>query len=162
MFEPQAEALETYRRGGVRVGKVQISSALTCDGSEGSFRALREFDEPQFLHQTCALDGKGEVHFFEDLERAFDDAPDGPWRVHFHVPVDLEALGALGTTQREIDACLSHIKPEDGIRHFEVETYAWNVLPMEFRRASLARGIADELKWTRDRLSKTIPQGMSP
>ncbi len=154
MFEPQTEALETYRRGGVRIGKVQVSSAISCDGSEGSFRALREFDEPKFLHQTCALDGKGEVHFFEDLERAFDEAPNGVWRVHFHVPVDVDSLGPLGTTQREIGEFLGAVRPDDGIHHFEVETYAWNVLPMEHRRESLARGIADELIWTGAQLKR--------
>jgi hypothetical protein len=89
------------------------------------------------------------VHFFDDLERAFDEAPNGVWRVHFHVPVDTEFLGPLGTTRREIGEFLAAVKPEDGIRHYEVETYAWNVLPMNLRRDSLARGIADELIWTR-------------
>lgn len=153
MFEPQVEALETYRRGGVRIGKVQVSSAITCDGSERAFRALRAFDEPKFLHQTCVLDGAGEVHFFDDLERAFDEAPNGVWRIHFHVPVDTEFLGPLGTTRREIGEFLAAVKPEDGIRHYEVETYAWNVLPMNLRRDSLARGIADELIWTRAQMA---------
>lgn len=158
MFEPQPEALEIYRRGGVRVGKVQISSAIACDGSERSLRALRNFDEPKFLHQTCVLDGKGEVHFYEDLGRALDDAPDGVWRTHFHVPVDSQSLGApgaqVGTTQLQIGECLGAIEAGDEVRHFEVETYAWNALPLEHRRDSLARGIADELIWT-EALMKT-------
>ena len=32
-------------------------------------------------------------------------------------------------------------------RHFEVETYAWDVLPPELRRTDLATGIADELRF---------------
>ena len=40
------------------------------------------------------------------------------------------------------------------VRHFEVETYAWNVLPPELQRDSLADGIADELKWVREQLGK--------
>jgi sugar phosphate isomerase/epimerase len=154
MFEPQSEALETYRKGGLRVGKVQVSSALECDGSDDAFRMLRNFDEPKFLHQTCVLDGKGEVNAFEDLGDAFDTAPDGAWRSHFHVPVDLEELGPLSTTQREILAFLDAMTPEDQIEHFEVETYAWGVLPLDFRRDSLARGIADELIWTREKLTR--------
>jgi len=152
MFESQIEALETYRRAGVRIGKVQISSAVSCDGTERAFKALRNFDEPRFLHQTCVLDGKAEMHFFEDLEQALDDAPNGVWRVHFHVPIDTEFMGVLGTTQHDIDAFLAAITPDDAIRHFEVETYAWNVLPMHLRRDSLARGIADELIWAHARM----------
>ena len=154
MFEPQAEALAAYRAAGIRVGKVQVSSALVCDGSARAFRSLRNFDEPKFLHQTCVLDGQGVVHAYEDLGDAFDQAPDGVWRTHFHVPVDLAELDHLGTTQREIDDCFAAIKPGDGIRHFEVETYAWTAMPMDFRRDSLARGIADELVWTRARLAR--------
>lgn len=153
VFEPQRDALDCYRRGGVRVGKVQVSSAISCDGSEKSLRALRHYDEPRFLHQTCVLDGSGIVHQFDDLEEALDTAPDGVWRVHFHVPVDRETLGVpeaqVGTTQQEISQFLGCVEAGDCIRHYEVETYAWNVLPMEHRRDSLARGIADEINWTR-------------
>ena len=154
MFEPQREALETYRKGGVRIGKVQVSSAIECDGSEAGFRMLRNFDEPKFLHQTMVLDGRGTVQPFDDLGDAFDHAPDGTWRSHFHVPIDLDELGPLRTTQREIDSFLAAMTPDDGIRHMEVETYAWNALPMDFRRDSLARGIADELLWIRERLAR--------
>ncbi len=156
MFESQAEVLLNYRRAGIRIGKVQVSNALACDGSERAFRALRHFDEPRFLHQTCVLDGAARVHFFEDLERAFDDAPNGVWRVHFHVPVDLEFVGPLSTTRREIEACFEAIEPSDGVRLFEVETYAWDALPIDLRRDSLAHGIADELAWTQQRLNALL------
>jgi len=33
------------------------------------------------------------------------------------------------------------------LRHFEVETYAWSVLPAELRQQELADGIAAELLW---------------
>ena len=35
-------------------------------------------------------------------------------------------------------------------RHFEAETYAWDVLPDELKRADLAGGIAEELRWLRN------------
>jgi len=153
MFESQADVLANYRRAGIRIGKVQVSNALACDGSERAFRALRNFDEPRFLHQTCVLDGAAKVHFFEDLGSAFDEAPNGVWRVHFHVPVDLEFVGPLSTTRHDIEACFEAIEPGDGIRLFEVETYAWEALPIDLRRDSLAHGIADELAWTQQRLN---------
>lgn len=156
MFESQADVLANYRRAGVRIGKVQVSSALACDASERAFRALRNFDEPRFLHQTCVLDGAAKVHFFEDLGDAFENAPDGVWRVHFHVPVDCEFIGPLSTTHRDIDACLEAIEPSDGVRLFEVETYAWDALPIDLRRDSLAHGIADELTWTQQRLNALL------
>ncbi|MSR18264.1 MAG: hypothetical protein EXS00_03685 [Phycisphaerales bacterium] len=149
MFEEQADALAAYRDCGVRVGKVQVSSALTCTGAPRALRALRDFDEPKWLHQTCVLDGQGAVHFYEDLDRAFDHAPDGVWRTHFHVPVHLESVGLLGTTQQQIHECFGALSPQDGVSHVEVETYAWGAMPMNHRPQSLAHGITDELLFTR-------------
>jgi len=156
MFESQADALANYRRAGIRIGKVQVSSALACDGSDRAFRALRNFDEPRFLHQTCVLDGAAKVHFFEDLGSAFDDAPDGVWRVHFHVPVDLEFVGPLSTTRRDIEACFEAIEPSDGVRLLRSKPMHGDALPIDLRRDSLAHGIADELAWTRQRLNALL------
>ena len=38
------------------------------------------------------------------------------------------------------------------LKHFEVETYAWNVLPEEHQVANLADGIAKEMAWVKKRL----------
>ena len=37
-----------------------------------------------------------------------------------------------------------------GIKHFEAETYAWEVLPEDLQIGELADGIARELAWLRD------------
>lgn len=155
MFEDQATVLQAYRDAGVLVGKVQLSSAIECPASDRAFRALRHFDEPMYLHQTCVLDGTGERHFFKDLGHAFDQAPDGLWRTHFHVPLHVEQIGmggVLATTQSDVRSCLGAIRPGDAIGTYEVETYAWNALPLEHRAASLAKGIAQELRWASARL----------
>ena len=39
-------------------------------------------------------------------------------------------------------------------RQFEVETYAWTVLPDELKADDLARGIAGELLWMQGKLEK--------
>ena len=163
MFEPADHLLKWSRRTGWRIGKVQLSSALACrfderdgfDALNQRWDELQRFEEPRYLHQTVwGHAGRHRRHeFFEDLGEALDDwasiSHSDEWRVHFHVPVHLERIGSLGTTQREIVRLLSAIRPEDGIEHFEVETYAWNVLPEEHRPAELADGIAAELNWVR-------------
>jgi hypothetical protein len=91
------------------------------------------------------------VRFYSDLDLALDAMPDGFWRTHFHVPIHLDAIGRLGTTAKEIPSALvmaSHTDPPC----FEVETYAWTVLPPHLRERDLAAGIAKELAWTRDAL----------
>jgi hypothetical protein len=65
--------------------------------------------------------------------------------------VHLDAIGRLGTTAREIPAAIAHASRVDP-PCFEVETYAWTVLPPHLRERDLAAGIARELAWTRDAL----------
>ncbi len=155
MFEEQAQVLRAYREAGIRVGKVQVSSAVTADGSHEALAVLSSFAEQRYLHQTCvrqAADGspvvqrggatdqlrdaaadaaRGVVHFYEDLPLALAAMPAGEWRTHFHVPVFARRLGALGTTQGAIDDCLAEIATWPAAERpcFEVETYAWDVLP---------------------------------
>lgn len=152
MFEGQAEALAAYRRAGIKVGKVQVSSAVRGDLSAKPQAAeeLERFIEPRYLHQTMVRGG-GRSRLYDDLPRALDEAPrDGQWSVHFHVPIYLGRIGALETTRRAIGELLAAIRPDDDIHHFEVETYAWNVLPAELQVGELADGIARELNWLRE------------
>ncbi|MCH2182504.1 MAG: metabolite traffic protein EboE [Mariniblastus sp.] len=158
MFESQETALQTYADFGIEVGKYQVSSAVEVNfddcpdpGSAGALLAeLGQFSEPRYLHQTTIRTSDGQQRFFEDLPLAFEQAgsePAGTWRVHFHVPLFAEHLGAIGTTQADIGHCLQAIRPPaDRPLHFELETYAWTVLP-ESLQVPLAVGIAQEIEW---------------
>jgi len=68
--------------------------------------------------------------------------------VHVHVPGFAESLGVLGTTQAELATAIPLLRGA-GCRHYEVETYAWNVLPPDHAADDLAEGIAHELNWVR-------------
>jgi hypothetical protein len=161
MFEPQRTVLESFRDAGIRVGKVQVSSAiclplasLDVNARSEAIAQLSAFSEDRYLHQTTVRQASGVVRFYEDLPQAiaaFDPtAPENEeLRVHFHVPVYLEEFGLLKTSRADIQACLSAIQPEDQLTHFEVETYAWNVLPPALQHEKLADGIADEMHWFR-------------
>lgn len=157
MFESQRDALERYRAAGVTVGKVQLSSAIDVDferaDDEDAARAIRgelePFAEPRYLHQTLTRNPSGEIAFHDDLADALaGEALRGRWRTHFHVPIHLERIGRLDTTRCDVAAALPKAL-EDGVRHFELETYAWDVLPEALRPAELADGLAAELRWVR-------------
>ncbi len=158
MFEGQRAALDAYRAAGIRVGKVQVSSAPACTGAPDELAVLASFAEPRYLHQTCVRTAEG-VRFFEDLPAALEAEPVGEWRTHFHVPVFAERFGAIGTTQAEIDECFDAVCswPIEERPQFEVETYAWDVLPANLGvgvHDALAQGIASELQWTEARLAR--------
>ena len=78
------------------------------------------------------------------------------WSVHFHVPVYLQTLGLLGTSQNDILDCFDVCKSMPDLKHFEVETYAWNVLPEEHQVSNLADGIAKEMTWVKNQLDNKI------
>jgi hypothetical protein len=162
MWEQQVDVLAAYEAAGIRVGKVQVSSAVClpldeiAPGERGEAVAqLAGFAEDRYLHQTTVRCGDNEPEFFDDLPDALERleqgaALAGTWRVHFHVPVFLQRFGLLATSQSEIKECLRHCDRLAYLEHFEVETYAWSVLPEELRRDDLATGIAREMKWLED------------
>lgn len=154
MFEGQAEAINAYRDAGITIGKVQVSAAVRLpEPTPEAVAQLAGFNEPRYLHQTCVRSSpEAEPIFFEDLGDALNAHPPGEWRTHFHVPIYLEQFGALRTTQSDILECLDLLRDDPGVT-FEVETYAWGVLPPQWRVAELSEGIARELEWFRAALA---------
>ena len=161
MFEDQRAVLHSYRKAGISVNKVQVSSAVVANGSAESLAALAAFSEPRYLHQTCVRTPDGVVRFFEDLPLALSAGNRdvvSEWRTHFHVPIFAAQLGCLGTTQSAILDCLAEIDswPSNERPVLEIETYAWDVLPSTIRDESdLVDGISKEITWCAEQTSST-------
>jgi hypothetical protein len=162
MFEDQAMVLNEYRRAGIVVGKVQVSSAIDVPFSEMSIDVrdkavaqLAQFAEDRYLHQTGCRNKQGEFRLVEDLPQWLAEsnhAQDTHLRIHFHVPIFLQQFGALQTTRDDIERCLSTMySPSAPVftGHWEVETYAWTVMPTEMRTSGLGKDIENELNWFR-------------
>jgi hypothetical protein len=162
MFEDQEEVLQRYRTAGLLVGKIQVSSAValaldTINPPErpAALQQLAGFNEPRYLHQTMVrTDPRHPPVFFEDLHLALasDLAPanSSEWHVHFHVPIYVQRFGFLQAMQSDIVKCLRLAQAHKTTGHFEVETYAWGVLPADLQQPDLAAGIAEEMRWFRD------------
>jgi hypothetical protein len=168
MCESQRDVLSAYRAAGIEVGKVQISSAVVVDFDQieigdrhAAYAQLASFAEDRYLHQTTIQHADQPPHFFDDLPLALDSVEDasharGTWRVHVHVPVYLSEFGWLKTSQQDIVECARSCRETTNVEHFEVETYAWNVLPMELQQEDLAKGIAREMKWFSEIAAKNL------
>lgn len=166
MFEDQATAISRYAGAGIRIGKIQVSSAIAAEfdpmspeEKQVAFAQLQQFAEPRYLHQT-SIETNDELIFFADLLFALQrfDAPEkltGSWRIHFHVPIFAPQLGQLSTTQVEIANCLGALQQHEiPTPHFEIETYAWNVLPQQWQTDDLVSGISREWNWFAEAASK--------
>lgn len=155
MCEDQRDVLTRYAQAEIQVGKLQVSSAVSADfeGRDADSRAalyreLSSFVEDRYLHQTTVRRPGGECHFYEDLTLALrTEEARGQWRVHFHVPIYLAEFGQIATTRDDILRCLAVVDLHPELRHWEIETYAWSVLPAELRQRELADGIAEEMRW---------------
>lgn len=167
MREDQAEQLEDYFEDGIRIGKVQVSSAIqvnwdamSSDERAEAFAQVCSFAEDRYLHQTTTQqDAASSIRLFEDLNPLVDDISQphlltGNWTIHFHVPIHVQRFGRLDTTQCQILPAVEEICKDKKLLtngqftgHFEIETYAWSVLPPEFRRDSLVGDIADEFRF---------------
>jgi sugar phosphate isomerase/epimerase len=156
-FEDADDALDRLLGAGVRIAKLQLSAGLRLPGpSPDLLQALRAYDEPVYLHQVVARSSQGELLRFEDLPlamaseraRAADE-----WRVHFHVPLYREQLGAFSNTQAFLARILERQRRAPVSNELEVETYTWDVLPPEQRTGNVDASIARELDWVLERLA---------
>ncbi len=151
MGEDPLEALRSFSREGIRVGKIQLSSALEVfPGKRGWREALEAFAEPCYLHQTTWWDRRGgRKAFFPDLPQAL--AGEGGeeaafWRVHFHLPIFWEGEGPLaGTGPKVLPDLLAERELLPSV--LEVETYTWKVLPWVRGEEEILEGVVKELSF---------------
>lgn len=152
-FEQAAKCLTRIQQAGIPIGKVQVSSALLARGEE--IPHLFAFDEPVYLHQAVARHSEsGELTRFVDLADFQSAIAAGEQfsecRVHFHVPIFLEHLGQVGTTQFFLRELLPLLEPQIPL---EVETYSFSAIPAHLRTESVADSIARELQWVEQLLA---------
>ncbi len=149
-YEDPARSVADLRTAGIPVHKLQLSAALrvaevTADARE----ALTAFDEPTYLHQVVSRSNQGLARV-PDLPEALSrgaGADGEEWRIHFHVPIFVENIARLGTTQSFLQEILQIHKQTPISEHLEVETYTWNVLPPDLTALSMEDAVARELNW---------------
>src|SRR5687768_9259432 len=151
-FEDAEVALERFRAAGIRIGRVQLSSALKVTRAPSAAR-LQPFVESTYLHQVVARRADGLAHF-PDLDVALQhsaEAAGDEWRIHFHVPLFLEHYEDLESTQAVVRHTLDAAQRMRFTRHLEIETYTWDVLPAALK-IDVADSITREYRWVLETL----------
>jgi hypothetical protein len=152
-FESPQMVIDKLEAEGLKIGKIQISSALKVDFTSNANKKLEviaQYNEPTYLHQVVAQKKDGSFVKFPDLTEAIEafDESMSSWRVHFHVPLFLEHYGLLSSTQSDIVDTVNVHKNKPFTNHLEIETYTWAVLPTEFQ-APLNESIIREINWVK-------------
>lgn len=156
-FEDPVACITDLADAGIRVTKLQISAGLRLPHlTPAAVAALKQFDDPVYLHQVVER-GPAGIRRYLDLPEALATATDGAdgreWRVHCHVPIFMDDLGAFSSTQSFISEVLDIHRVRPVSPHLEVETYTWNVLPEHLRAGGMEQAIARELNWVREALA---------
>jgi len=158
-FDKPADCLQELAEKNISIGKIQISSALRVDlhgNALARIEALKQYEEPTYLHQVKALKKDGSFEQFKDLGEALAQFKEGiydEWRVHFHVPLFLDSYGLLNSTQAEIAETLAYHQQHNVTRMMEIETYTWGVLPTEYQEP-IDTSIAREVTYIQELLCK--------
>lgn len=162
-FEDVVASLMTLQQQGIRVGRVQLSSALRAafsgsgDIRKRTFEQLRHFAESTYLHQTVVRSANGRTFSHADLPGALQSsAPDQDeseeWRVHYHVPLFVRDYEGLSSTQDENIKVLRALREQPAITtHIEIETYTWDVLPAGLK-TDLVSSIEREYRWVMEQM----------
>jgi hypothetical protein len=158
-YEEPIETLERFRRHGVRVNKVHLSSALALSPTPEALSALAAFDESVYLHQVIARGPDGRLTRWKDLPEALTEAatrrpsPGEEWRIHYHIPLHHKASGVFRNTTDHLLRVLEFLAGNPGFcAHLEMETYTWEVLPPGLRNRSVIDQLAGEYAWCLEHL----------
>ncbi|CAN5646747.1 metabolite traffic protein EboE [soil metagenome] len=152
-YENPAELLDRFDELGIKIGKIQVSSAIRVlfEGRDRDAlsKALRPFDESTYLHQVVQRNADGSLSRYRDLYEALPaiDAQEAEeWRIHFHVPIFIDDYRTFGSTQDMIVRVLDLVKERYFTDQLEIETYTWDVLPADMKQ-DLPSSIAREYEW---------------
>jgi sugar phosphate isomerase/epimerase len=152
-YEDPIAAMERLTAAGIRIGRVQLSSALRATipadlaGAARVVDRLRSFADSTYLHQVIQRRDRHLQHF-PDLPEALltADAPDSEWRIHFHVPLFTSDYDGLQSTQADVARVLRFLHDRATTTHLEIETYTWDVLPAGLK-GDLLESIGREYDW---------------
>jgi sugar phosphate isomerase/epimerase len=149
-YEDPETALRVFAAAGIRIGRVQVSSALRVmlPGVDIAAR-LAPFADSTYLHQVIEKREDGSLRHYHDIDealRAKDDPGRREWRIHFHVPLFVAEYGPLGSTQEFNTRLLRYLQLNPFTEHLEIETYTWDLLPGTLK-LNLKDSIEREYRW---------------
>ena len=156
-FEHIPTSLQTLTDASVPIFKLQEVAAMHIpEVTQAAVDALAPYARTVYLTQTVEKKN-GRLTKFLNVEDAFAawQTDPGPreWRIHFHVPVFLEDLGAFRTTRFALEEALAVHKATPLSRQLEIETYTWDVLPDHLKTGDIVDYVCREIEWVKGELA---------
>lgn len=165
-FEAPDEALARLRKNGIMLSKIHLSSALKVQASQQAVTALGAFADDTYFHQLIARAPGGAIRRFRDLPEFLAQAGRGSgdageeWRVHYHIPLHATPRPPFQGTTDHLLGLMDAVAADPALcRHFEMETYTWEVMPAELRHGSVVDQLVAEYAWV---LTRFTERGIRP
>lgn len=127
--------LEAFSAANVRIGRLQVSPAVTCtipedDAAREAIRArLTELSSPRLLQQVVASKDDDVVQRWDDLPdaiSAIDESVGHTWVIHHHAPmIDVRGSGVRPLVQETLQAVRAVAKRSTDVGVIEVRTANW-------------------------------------
>ena len=154
-FEDAADAAKQFQQHDIRISKIHLSNALKLRPTPAALQRLAAFADDVYLHQVIVRHADGSLAKFRDLAPALSSplaqspAVGDEWRVHFHVPLQMQPTTELNTTTDHVFGLLKCLQAQPQLcSHLEMETYTWAVLPEPLRSRDVTDQIVAEYGWT--------------
>lgn len=154
-FEDPAQSVAQFQKHGIRLSKIHLSNALKLQPTPAALQRLAAFADEVYLHQVIVRHANGLLTRFRDLTPALRSslaaapATGDEWRVHFHVPLQMQPTAELNTTADHVTGLMKCLELHPGLcSHLEMETYTWAVLPEPLRSRDVVDQIVAEYDWT--------------
>lgn len=151
-FENLTDSILLLKNNNINISKVQLSSALKTVCKQTTLNTLRNFCDPVYLHQVKARCQNGCFISYTDLPEALlkntiQNESSQEWRIHFHVPLYYCGSKGLDSTSSELTRDFFKTAIQSGTRHFEIETYTYNILPESMKESDIVESISKEYDW---------------
>lgn len=131
MFEDSKTSLNLVRKSNIKIGRIQISSAIKIKKiNKKQFEKLNFLNNSPFLHQALVKmkNQKLKKKDFEQI-KTLKKYLIKEVRIHCHIPIYIKYISKyIGTTQTELKNSLINILQHNDTKNLEIETYTYNVL----------------------------------
>jgi sugar phosphate isomerase/epimerase len=154
-YEKPDAALERLASNSIRISKLHFSSAMKVVPTPDAKSALKSFVDPVYFHQVIARNANGSLTRYLDLDEALNPSTvpgaerEQEWRIHFHVPLHCGGSKIFDTTEDHLLGVMDMLQKQPTLcSHIEMETYTWEVLPLELKNRDVVDQLAGEYEWT--------------
>lgn len=163
VWDDAAASLDAMGEHGIRIGRLQASSALEVDvptntDQQKTFTEhLTAFTSPTLLQQVVARQDGEIVQRFDDLPdaiAAIGESGGQTWRIHTHAPLLADRYGIFASTREDTATWLREIASRNiDVGMIELRSANWDVVPHD-DRGPLERMITQEAEWVREQVGR--------